>query len=210
MDVKLTNFVACPAGGGSQTSFGAVKLTDFGLSFRKGSIIQGPMGTIDHMAPELILACPDEPVEVVPDMDVWSFGMTLVELLASPRLHEIREPKVDSPLIEKIRETHVHNDQQNFLHKIEMMACIAVLPWERELIKSCLESNPRSRATVPELLVVVEHRIRMHPGKVQQQVCIGLVVIVPVHVHDGLYVWLLKCGSVCCARVLVPWHFSSL
>jgi serine/threonine protein kinase len=57
---------------------------DLGIAERLGKPLKEPFGPPGFMAPEWEAATPEHQVLATPALDVWAFGMTLLDLLKGP------------------------------------------------------------------------------------------------------------------------------
>jgi serine/threonine protein kinase len=119
---------------------GRALLADFGTS-RDTTVDFTPDdvgGTMQYVAPEQLL-------EVVPTtkVDIFSFGLILYEIIVGARVFPVREPPFS--IIRKLR--------SHYLPPIPE----SVFPWIRELIVSCLSTDPDDRPTSTDLLVMLKN-----------------------------------------------------
>lgn len=123
------------------TNEGIVKLADFGVSVQNESRDEKRttfIGTPYWMAPEVVMCETFKDVPYDSKCDIWSFGITIIELAQlEPPHHDmnpvrvlLKIPKADPPTLEKPDE------------------------WSRELnmmLKLCLKKDPKARSTAGEL-----------------------------------------------------------
>jgi serine/threonine-protein kinase len=127
---------------------GRALLADFGTS-RDTTVDFTPDdvgGTMQYVAPEQLL-------EVVPTtkVDIFSFGLILYEIIVGSRVFPVGEPPFS--IIQKLR--------SHYLPPIPE----SVFPWIRELIVSCLSTNPDDRPTSADLLVMIkQHQFEILEG----------------------------------------------
>lgn len=115
-------------------SSGCIRLCDFGLSI--ASYVERPrsvVGTLEYMAPEVLLR--GEP-PFTDRVDVWAIGVLAYECLVGTSPFSGRN---DEEICQKIKRNVVDYDR-------------VVSPEMREFIQSCLQTEPRSRPSVQELL----------------------------------------------------------
>ena len=132
-DVKAGNLLL--------TNEGVIKLADFGVSVQNESRDEKRttfIGTPYWMAPEVVMCETFKDVPYDSKCDVWSFGITLIELAQmEPPHHDmnpvrvlLKIPKADPPTLEKPEQ------------------------WSRDfhtIIKLCMKKNPEARSTAGEL-----------------------------------------------------------
>jgi serine/threonine protein kinase len=61
-----------------------VVIGDLGIAESMGKLLKEPFGPPGFMAPEWEQATPEQPAFATPELDVWAFGMTLLDLLKGP------------------------------------------------------------------------------------------------------------------------------
>jgi serine/threonine protein kinase len=86
LDLKPPNIMLRGPG---PTSTGRAKrvdivIGDLGIAESMGKLLKEPFGPPGLMAPEWEQATPERPAFATPALDVWSFGMTLLDLLKGP------------------------------------------------------------------------------------------------------------------------------
>ena len=126
------------------TESGQVKLADFGVSAKNTSALQRRfsfIGTPYWMSPEVIACETDKEMSYDYRTDVWSLGITCIELAEKEPPHNELNP---TRVMMKIRKADAPKlrDQQR---------------WSRafhEFLLKCLSKNPEERSTARELLKV--------------------------------------------------------
>ena len=137
------------------TESGRVKLADFGVSAKNTSSLQRRytfIGTPYWMSPEVISCETDKEVSYDNKADIWSLGITCIELAEKEPPHNELNPsrvmmkirKADPP---RLRETHRWS--KNF----------------HDFLTKCLDKNPDMRPTAQELLQVSP---RTAPGSLRE------------------------------------------
>ncbi|XP_073478164.1 uncharacterized protein [Aquarana catesbeiana] len=124
------------------TQHGDIRLADFGVSAVNNQVLQRRssfIGTPYWMAPEVVTCetCKDAPYDY--KADVWSLGVTLIELAETqPPNHEMNPTRVLLKILKSqppsLKYRHLWSpDFMNFLHK-------------------CLQRNPQDRSSATDLL----------------------------------------------------------
>ncbi|GBF89221.1 serine threonine kinase family [Raphidocelis subcapitata] len=136
---------------------GQLKLIDFGIAKAIGgdttSIArESQVGTLNYMSPEAILGGSNnilgaEPMKVGRPSDIWSLGCILYQMVFG------RTPFADLPFIPKM---HAICDPR---HAIQYPPCSN--PDVVDVIRRCLDRDPRTRITMQELL---DHPF-LHPNR---------------------------------------------
>ncbi|KAM3924709.1 uncharacterized protein RB166_008047 [Leptodactylus fuscus] len=124
------------------TQHGDVRLADFGVSAVNNQTLQRRssfIGTPYWMAPEVIMCetCKDAPYDY--KADVWSLGITLIELAETqPPNHEMNPTRV----LLKILKSQPPNLKYRQLWSVKFL----------DFLNKCLQRNPQERSSTSELL----------------------------------------------------------
>ncbi|CAF1558487.1 unnamed protein product [Adineta ricciae] len=132
-DVKASNILL--------TQTGQIKLADFGVSAKNGHQDQKRndyIGTVYWMAPEVFFCEANTDMSYDYRVDIWSFGITLIEMAEmDPPHHEVRAERVGAKIRQGIPPT---------LKDVNR--------WSKEfsdLLSCCLKRDPMERKTCQEL-----------------------------------------------------------
>ncbi|XP_069799559.1 STE20-like serine/threonine-protein kinase [Dendropsophus ebraccatus] len=124
------------------TQHGDIRLADFGVSAVNSQTLQRRssfIGTPYWMAPEVVMCetCKDAPYDY--KADVWSLGITLIELAETqPPNHEMNPTRV----LLKILKSQPPNLKYRYLWSQDL----------KDFIDKCLQRNPQERYSVNKLL----------------------------------------------------------
>ncbi|CAF0897988.1 unnamed protein product [Adineta ricciae] len=132
-DVKASNILL--------TQTGQIKLADFGVSAKNGHQNQKRndyIGTVYWMAPEVFFCEANTDMSYDYRVDIWSFGITLIEMAEmDPPHHEVRAERVGAKIRQGIPPT---------LKDVNR--------WSKEfsdILSCCLKRDPMERKTCQEL-----------------------------------------------------------
>jgi serine/threonine protein kinase len=98
MDLKPANILLRTALSGSDASTVDVAVGDLGLALAAGTLLQDPHGTAGFMPPEVALLSPTTPRRVHASMDIWSVGISLLELAGCHEVAAMTVPEVQESL----------------------------------------------------------------------------------------------------------------
>ncbi|XP_056427331.1 STE20-like serine/threonine-protein kinase [Hyla sarda] len=124
------------------TQHGDIRLADFGVSAVNSQTLQRRssfIGTPYWMAPEVVMCetCKDAPYDYT--ADVWSLGITLIELAETqPPNHEMNPTRV----LLKILKSQPPNLKNRYLWSQDF----------KDFLNKCLQRNPQERSSVNALL----------------------------------------------------------
>eukprot|EP01062_Namystynia_karyoxenos_P075980 TRINITY_DN7391_c1_g1_i2.p1 TRINITY_DN7391_c1_g1~~TRINITY_DN7391_c1_g1_i2.p1 ORF type:complete len:845 (+),score=215.66 TRINITY_DN7391_c1_g1_i2:85-2535(+) len=153
-DMKPGNVLLDPAGRCKLTDFGTCAKVAHMLSGGKAS--SGPIGTPVYMAPEAAMG------EAIPASDVWSFGVTLLQLLTAELPWDCEAESEGRPEdVERVPTPPGENfNIHAFLYRLgRVESMVPIIPDPDELdhqpalfAQSCLFRDPAKRRTAVQLL----------------------------------------------------------
>jgi serine/threonine protein kinase len=144
LDVKPEQFLVRKKMGDGKLT---VRLSDYGLAQRRGTILPNPIGTPFYTAPELLL---DQEQKASPAMDCWSFGINLGKLFYGPSFNKLN----NSEDVKRIRLNWAKSRGEDN-YELWCGLCkemISSLPTVNEgnIIRGLLDPNPDSRWTAEQ------------------------------------------------------------
>ena len=125
-DIKPSNFLI--------DKYNRVKVCDFGMSqmCSRDNLSQFYRGTMMYLAPEIIAKQPYDPLKA----DIWSIGITLYCIATGTYPFPVRSPE----------------ETMNFIKNCLINYTPLKRSPLRDVIRACLQKNPKSRPTVDQLL----------------------------------------------------------